>query len=56
MEPYAVFPYDLRQDGGAIYQTKIGTMTFNAMATFFRNRADEVRMILTFDCTGVGVL
>eukprot|EP00752_Nemacystus_decipiens_P009969 g8891.t1 len=30
-------------DGGAIYQTKIGTMTFNAMATFFENRASELQ-------------
>jgi len=30
------------QDGGAIDQTKIGTMTFNAMATFVSNVGDEV--------------
>lgn len=37
-------PSNDRQEGGAIYQTKIGTMTFNAMATFSSNQAFEVCM------------
>lgn len=40
------------QDGGAIYQTKIGTITFNGMATFFFNEASNVRMTRTVLRTG----
>lgn len=34
--------FDSLQEGGAIYQTSIGTLTFNGMATFFDNSAYEV--------------
>lgn len=30
------------QNGGGIYQTPIGTITFNSMATFYDNSAYEV--------------
>lgn len=35
-------PFRREQDGGGIYQTPIGTMTFNGLATFFDNTAFEV--------------
>lgn len=34
--------FDSVQEGGGIYQTSIGTLTFNGMATFFDNSAYEV--------------
>jgi len=43
-ETFVSNPSDDRQEGGAIYQTKIGTMTFNAVANFSSNHAFEVRM------------
>eukprot|EP00903_Cladosiphon_okamuranus_P007798 g7547.t1 len=36
------FSLNLASAGGAIYQTSIGTMTFNAMATFSANRGDNM--------------
>ncbi|CAN0334725.1 unnamed protein product, partial [Ectocarpus fasciculatus] len=37
------FSENRSSDGGGIYQTPIGTMTFNSMATFFHNFAGNLR-------------
>ncbi|CAM9828624.1 unnamed protein product [Pylaiella littoralis] len=47
------FSLNTASDGGAIYQTKIGTTTFNGMATFFDNTAFELRGGGVFNGGGV---
>ncbi|CAM9305642.1 unnamed protein product, partial [Ectocarpus fasciculatus] len=43
VEGESYFSLNTASDGGGIYQTPIGTMTFNGLATFFDNTAFELR-------------
>ncbi|CAN0419823.1 unnamed protein product, partial [Ectocarpus sp. 12 AP-2014] len=43
VEGESLFSENRSSDGGGIYQTSIGTMTFNSMATFFHNVAGNMR-------------
>ncbi|CAM9677141.1 unnamed protein product [Ectocarpus fasciculatus] len=43
VEGESLFSLNTASEGGGIYQTPIGTMTFNSMATFSENSASELR-------------